>query len=61
MAKNLIKKIRDFEYRAGYLSATIIGINGYSFYHSIYKPNCKHPKRVFKRIVKQQINAEWGK
>ncbi|KKL23560.1 hypothetical protein LCGC14_2424200 [marine sediment metagenome] len=51
MAEKVIK-VKDFEYNHGYLSA-MLTMNGYSFYFTSYKPNCKHPKRTFKRIIKR--------
>ena len=51
MAEKVIK-VKDFEYNHGYLSA-MLTMNGYSFYFTSYKPNCKHPKRTFKRIIKK--------
>ncbi len=42
---------KNFEYSNGYLCATITSKNGYSCYFTVYRPNCKHPKRLFKKII----------
>jgi len=44
---------KDFEYNHGYLCATITSRNGHSHYFTVYRPNCKHPKRLFKKIIRK--------
>lgn len=45
-------EINNFEYRYGYLCGIIVGKNGHSLYFTKYRPNCRHPKITFKKIVK---------
>jgi len=58
--KEKILIISDFEFNCGYLSGFIYCyIRGavkpyYAFWESIYRPDCKYPKRLFKKLIRKR-------
>lgn len=64
--KEIILIISDFEFNYGYLSGSIYCyIRGavkpyYAFREAFYRPDCKHPKRLFKKLIRKRY-LEGGK